>query len=132
MNQRVKNLRDQTITAKPYISPERAILLTKFYQSGIPDRTSVPVTRALAFKYLLEKKSICINNGELIVGERGPEPKATPTYPELCTHSIKDLDILYHCRQRDCPDSRPGRGQPGRYSVYVFADSAGYSYCLAN
>jgi formate C-acetyltransferase len=30
----------------------------------------------------------------LIVGERGPAPKATYTYPELCCHSLEDLDIL--------------------------------------
>ncbi|GAI04756.1 unnamed protein product, partial [marine sediment metagenome] len=46
------------------------------------------------FKYLMEKKTICINDGELIVGERGPAPKATPTYPELCCHSIEDLRII--------------------------------------
>ncbi|GAG97434.1 unnamed protein product, partial [marine sediment metagenome] len=43
---------------------------------------------------LLENKTICINPGELIVGERGPAPKATPTYPELCCHSLEDLEIL--------------------------------------
>ncbi|MCK4773058.1 MAG: glycyl radical protein, partial [Candidatus Latescibacteria bacterium] len=52
------------------------------------------VQRALAFKYILEHKEICINPGELIVGERGPRPKATSTYPEICTHTLKDLDIL--------------------------------------
>jgi formate C-acetyltransferase len=39
-------------------------------------------------------KKICINSGELIVGERGPSPKGTPTYPEICCHSLKDLAIL--------------------------------------
>jgi formate C-acetyltransferase len=52
------------------------------------------VRRALAFKYLLEHKAICINEGELIVGEKGPRAKATPTYPELCCHSLHDLEIL--------------------------------------
>jgi formate C-acetyltransferase len=52
------------------------------------------VKRALCFKYLLENKTICINEGELIAGERGPAPKATPTYPEICIHSLKDLEIL--------------------------------------
>jgi formate C-acetyltransferase len=42
----------------------------------------------------MEHKTICINDGELIVGEKGPAPKATPTYPELCCHSLQDLDIL--------------------------------------
>jgi len=55
---------------------------------------SAPVRRALAFRYLMEHKAICINAGELIVGEKGPAPKATPTYPELCCHSLEDLDIL--------------------------------------
>ena len=35
-----------------------------------------------------------IDDNELIVGERGTEPKATPTYPEICIHSIEDLEIL--------------------------------------
>ena len=55
---------------------------------------SAPVRRALCFHHILANKAICINNGELIVGERGPFPKATPTYPEICIHNLKDLDIL--------------------------------------
>ncbi len=94
MNERIKNLREQSLSAVPVLDHERAVLLTEFYKSGIPEKSSVPVTRALAFKYLLENKQICINPGELIVGERGPAPKATPTYPELCTHSLQDLEIL--------------------------------------
>ena len=31
---------------------------------------------------------------ELIVGERGPSPKAVPTYPELTCHSLEDLQVL--------------------------------------
>ena len=94
MNERIEKLREHSINAKPRVSLERAVLLTEFYKSGKPDRVSVPVARALAFKYLMERKTICINDGELIVGERGPAPKATPTYPEICTHTIKDFEIL--------------------------------------
>ncbi len=94
MNERIRRLRDQSLQAVNRISPERAILVTEFYQSEPAQRVSIPVKRALAFKHILEKKRICINDGELIVGERGPEPKATPTYPEICVHSLQDLDIL--------------------------------------
>ncbi len=94
MNERVRKLRDQSINAKASLSLERALLLTEFYKSGKAEQVSVPVARALAFKHLLENKTICINDGELIVGERGPAPNATPTYPELCTHSLKDFEIL--------------------------------------
>ncbi len=94
MNERVKKLREQSLSSQPLLSLERAILLTEFYKSGVVEKVSTPVARALAFKYILENKELCINDGELIVGERGPVPVATPTYPEICTHSLNDLEIL--------------------------------------
>ncbi len=94
MNERVAKLRKQSVETRPYISTERAELMTEFYKSDIPQSESVPLCRGLSFKYLMENKTICINDGELIVGERGPAPKATPTYPELCCHNLEDLRIL--------------------------------------
>ncbi len=94
MNGRIKKLRENSLNKMPYITPERAILLTEFYEKGLGKGKSIPEQRALAFKYILENKKISINDGELIVGERGPEPKAVPTYPEIVIHSIKDLEIL--------------------------------------
>jgi len=91
--ERVKRLRKQSVGTKPYISTERAELLTDFYQNGGADTVSTPVARALAFKHILENKTVCINDGELIVGERGPAPQAAPTYPELCCHTLEDFDI---------------------------------------
>lgn len=99
MNERVKKLRDQSVNTKPYISAERAELITDFYQSGIALQVSAPVLRAMALKHIMEHKSLCINDGELIVGERGPAPKATPTYPELCCHTLEDFEIMSR-RQR--------------------------------
>lgn len=86
-------LRNQSVGTKPYICTERAEFLTDFYQSGAADLVSTPIARALAFKYILENKTIMIADGELIVGERGSAPRATPTYPELCCHTIDDLTI---------------------------------------
>ena len=94
MNDRIKNLREQSLEAQPIISPERAQLLTEFYETGISEKVSVPVARAMALQHIMQNKNICINDGELIVGERGPAPKATPTYPDICIHSLKDLEIL--------------------------------------
>jgi len=92
MNDRVRKLRQQSLDTKPRISGERAELMTEFYQQS--SEPASPMKRALAFKHLIENKNIYIGDGELIVGERGPAPKATPTYPELCCHSLKDLQIL--------------------------------------
>jgi trans-4-hydroxy-L-proline dehydratase len=91
---RVKKLRDQSLTAVEKLSAERALLITQFYKSDEARELSAPVKRAKAFEYILRHKKICINDGELIVGERGPAPKETPTYPEISLHSLKDLEIL--------------------------------------
>jgi formate C-acetyltransferase len=92
LNQRVQRLRQATLETKPWLSIERAALLTEFYRQ---DKTaSIPIRRARVFQYLIEHKEIYIGKEELIVGERGPAPKATPTFPELCCHSLDDFEIL--------------------------------------
>ncbi|UCG31067.1 MAG: formate C-acetyltransferase/glycerol dehydratase family glycyl radical enzyme, partial [candidate division WOR-3 bacterium] len=94
MNERIAKLRSKSLRVEPYVSAERARLLTEFYEKNIAERVSMPVARALAFEHILKNKRIFIDDDELIVGERGPAPKATPTYPEICIHSLADLDIL--------------------------------------
>ncbi len=94
MTPRIKKLREQSLNAINRISAERALLVTGFYKNNMDLGDSVPVQRAKAFRYIMENKFICINDDELIVGERGPAPKATPTYPEINVHSLQDLDIL--------------------------------------
>jgi formate C-acetyltransferase len=42
----------------------------------------------------LKHKELYVGDGELIVGERGPAPKETSTYPEISLHSLSDLDLL--------------------------------------
>lgn len=96
MNERIRKLRQESVSTHPFLSPERAILITRFYQGMVSPTISPPMKRALAFRYVLENKEIYIGPGELIVGERGPSPKATPTYPEITCHSLEDLDILHH------------------------------------
>ena len=94
MKERVKKLRELSLNAVNRISAERGLLVTEYYKSDEAGKVSIPVQRAQALKYILENKFICINEMELIVGERGPAPKATPTYPEITLHSLEDLEIL--------------------------------------
>ena len=94
MNKRIKSLRQKSLEAVPYISDERGRLLTEFYSQPDIEGYSIPVQRAMALSYILNNKDIYIGEGELIVGERGPEPKATPTYPEICVHTDEDLRVL--------------------------------------
>ena len=92
MNDRVARLRQLSLDTKPWLSIERAALLTEFSRQAEADST--PVLRAKAFRYVMERKTVFIGDGELIVGERGPAPKGTPTFPELCCHSVQDFEIL--------------------------------------
>ena len=93
MNERIARLRDQSFSTHPSISIERAVLETEFYQQQF-GKHSLPVLRALCFKHLCTHKTIYIGDDELIVGERGPAPKAVPTFPELTCHSAEDLRVL--------------------------------------
>ena len=92
LTERIQKLRNQSLDAVNRLSPERALLVTDFYKNN--REFSIPVQRALCFRHILSNKSICINEGELIVGERGPAPKSTPTYPEVNLHTLHDLEVL--------------------------------------
>ena len=70
MTERVQRLRQQSLEAKPYISEERARLVTEAYKK-YAGTVSQPVLRALVFRHIMENKAIYIGEGELIVGERG-------------------------------------------------------------
>ena len=91
--ERTKKLREQSINAEPHISMERAILMTEAYKK-YEGSVETPVLRALSFKHYMENRSLCINDGELIVGEKGDSPNGAPTYPELCCHTPEDLDVM--------------------------------------
>ena len=97
MNERIRRLREESFSARPSFSAERALLTTEFYREWL-GKVSTPVLRAMNFRNLCERKAIWIGEGELIVGERGPRPKAVSSFPELTCHSEEDLAIL---------DSRP-------------------------
>lgn len=91
--ERTKKLRKQSLDTQPFITIERARLMTEGYKK-YEGSVEIPVLRALAFKHYMENRILCINEGELIVGEKGDSPQSTPTYPELCCHTMEDLDIM--------------------------------------
>lgn len=92
-SERVKRLRDASFDQHPCISIERALLETEFYREN-EGKLPMPVLRGANFKHLCENKTIYIGKDELIVGERGPFPKAVSTFPELTCHSRHDFEVL--------------------------------------
>ncbi|SEA59966.1 formate C-acetyltransferase [Desulfuromusa kysingii] len=93
MNPRIQRLRKQSVNAENTLSIERALHETAFYKENY-GKYSIPVLRALNFYDHCQKKTLYIGDDELIVGERGPKPKAVPTFPELTCHSVEDFHVL--------------------------------------
>ena len=83
-----KRLRQASLDAGPSISPERAELVTDFYRQN-EGRYSVPVMRARTVLHLCRHKTIYLGRDELIVGERGPQPKAVPNAKALFEEIMK-------------------------------------------
>jgi pyruvate formate-lyase/glycerol dehydratase family glycyl radical enzyme len=100
MRERVKKLRTRSIEAVPSISIERAQIVTDAYKKYF-GKVSTPILRALTLKEICERKTLYIGEDELIVGERGPAPKATATYPEICCHTLEDLRVM-DSREKTC------------------------------
>lgn len=93
MNERIRKLRKQSLETEPHIYMERAKLETEAYMM-YEGSVSVPELRALVFKHFMEHKALCINDGELIVGEKGDGPQAAPSFPELCCHTVEDMKVM--------------------------------------
>ncbi len=107
MNPRIKRLRQESMETPTTLSIERALIETAFYKQHY-GTMPIAVLRAKNFYEICKKKTIYIGRDELIVGERGPVPKAVPTFPELTCHSVEDLHTLdtrelqsYHISQKD-------------------------------
>ncbi len=93
MNPRIQRLRKLSVEAEPSLSIERALHETAFYRENY-GKYSIPVLRALNFLDHCQKKTLYLGADELIVAERGPRPKAVPTFPELTCHSVEDFHVL--------------------------------------
>ena len=107
MNPRIRRLRQESVETPATLTIERALIETAFYKENY-GKYPVPILRARNFYDICAKKALYIGPYELIVGERGPRPKAVPTFPELTCHSVEDLHVLdtrelqtYHISQED-------------------------------
>jgi hypothetical protein len=106
MKDRVQRLRQKSLDTHPSVSIERAVLLTDFYRENT-GKYPQPVLRAKAYYHLCANKTVYIGDEELIVGERGHEPKAAPTGPRAQGRPDISRD---HLSQRRRP---PNPRQPG-------------------
>ncbi len=95
---RISRLKEKVLSIKPSVCTERARFYTEVYQerSGMP----VILKRAYALERTLNKMSIFIEDGELIVGNHSSRLRAAPIFPEYAVQWILD--------ELDEFDKRPG------------------------
>ena len=91
--ERTKRLRELSVQTQPSISLERALLQTEFYEKHF-GTVEMPVLRALSFKNYIAHRKLYIGDDELIVGEKSEGPQVAPTFPEICAHSVEDMQIM--------------------------------------
>ena len=93
MNERIQKLREQSVNTPVHIDLERALIETEFYEKN-DGKYSIPVMRGMFLKEYFSRKTLYLGEGELIVGEKGCDPQASPTFPELCCHSEEDMVVM--------------------------------------
>ena len=85
---RIKLLREKSLDVSQEVCVERARYLTEEYRSNKSDQ--MITLRAKALRNVLEKMSIYIDSGELLVGNQASGVRAAPIFPEYTVDWIMD------------------------------------------
>ena len=98
ITERIAHLREKVLSTKPTVCTERARFYTEVYREN--EEQPVIIKRALALRKTLEKMTIFIDEGELIVGNQSSGHRAAPIFPEYAVDWLpEEMDEL---------DKRPG------------------------
>lgn len=80
MTVRTKRLRDELIDTVAKICPERAMIFTESMKKSLGQ--PIVKRRSKAFFDVINKMSIYVREGELIVGNQARSPRSAPVFPE--------------------------------------------------
>lgn len=91
--ERIRRLRRVSHSTQPHLDLQRALIETEVYKEW-EGKVSVPVLRAMVLKEYFSRKDLYFDDDELIVGEKGVDPQCSPTFPELCCHTVEDMKVM--------------------------------------
>lgn len=102
MTERIKKLRDGLFEDIPAICPERAVIFTESMKKT--EGQPIVKRRAEAFYQVLDKMTIFVREGELLVGNQASSVHAAPVFPEYATDWIVSEfeGKPYHFSERPC------------------------------
>jgi pyruvate formate-lyase/glycerol dehydratase family glycyl radical enzyme len=120
MTERILTLRNRFFAAVPEICPERARIFTDSMRrtEGQP----IVLRRAKAFYEVLDRMSLCVAEGELIVGNQASKPRSAPVYPEYSIEWLRNEfnGRPYHFHER--PADRYVYGEETRQEILALLD----------
>lgn len=93
--ERIKKLREESINVELYIFIERVVFMIEVYKK-YEGSVEIFVFCVLLFKYYIENRIFSINDGELIVGEKGDFFNGVLIYLEICCYIMEDLEVMYN------------------------------------
>lgn len=100
MTERVARLRKKLFDQEPKICSERCKIFTESIKKNA--FKPIPIRRAQGYYDVLDRMTVWVQEGELIVGNQAKWPKASPIYPEYSTDwLLEEMDGKpYHWDQR--------------------------------
>lgn len=87
-SERVKRLRENVLSQTPMVCIERARYITEAYKEN--EEQPVYIKRARAVEKILNKMTVYIKEGELIVGNQAREERTAPVFPEYAVEWIEE------------------------------------------
>jgi len=97
MTDRIKSLREKTVSEKRFLSVEQALIITRVYQENPDD--PVIIKRAKALAASLREMPVAVDPEEIIVGNRTPGIRSGVVFPEA--------GISWLAKEIETLDSRP-------------------------
>jgi len=99
MATRIAKLKEKYLDAQPTICWERGKIITDSYQST--EGMAQVVRRAIAFRDILEKMTVLVDEVELIVGNQGAHYNSAPLFPEFSVSFLVDEADAFDKRDFD-------------------------------
>ena len=91
LTERMRDFREDLLTARPRVCADRAVITTETYREN--NHQSLAIRRALMYKSVLERMSIYIERQTLIAGNQASANRSAPIFPEYAMDwVIAELD----------------------------------------
>ena len=87
MNERINRLREELFSSTPAICAERAVIFTESMKKS--EGAPIAKRRAEALYDVLDRMTIYVRDGELLVGNQSSTLRGAPVFPEYSVNGLQ-------------------------------------------